>query len=151
MQWHAGLLIGKGAAGSFLVTIIVFSTFIISTAESANKSQIGCSRTCIAENCGSIGIKYGKYCGVGWTGCPGEKPCDDLDACCEIHDECVEKAGLTNVQCHEKFKKCIQTVHKSGKEGFSSDCPYDTAVPTMVQGMDMAILFSQLNNMKTEL
>lgn len=45
------------------------------------------------ENCKAIGIKYGKYCGVGWTGCPGEKPCDDLDACCEIHDECVEKAG----------------------------------------------------------
>lgn len=41
----------------------------------------------------AIGIKYGKYCGVGWTGCPGEKPCDDLDACCKVHDECVEKVG----------------------------------------------------------
>ncbi|TXG48293.1 hypothetical protein EZV62_027587 [Acer yangbiense] len=30
-------------------------------------------------------------CGVEWTGCPGEKPCDDLDACCKIYDECVEK------------------------------------------------------------
>lgn len=58
---------------------------------------------------------------------------------------------MTNVQCHEKFKKCIQKVQKSGKAGFSRDCPYDTAVPTMVQGMDMAILFSQLNNVKTEL
>lgn len=42
----------------------------------------------------AIGIRYGKYCGVGWTGCPGEKPCDDLDACCKIHDECVEKKGI---------------------------------------------------------
>lgn len=41
----------------------------------------------------AIGIRYGKYCGVGWSGCPGEKPCDDLDACCKIHDECVEKNG----------------------------------------------------------
>lgn len=39
------------------------------------------------------GIRYGKYCGVGWTGCPGEKPCDDVDACCKIHDECVGKHG----------------------------------------------------------
>lgn len=44
--------------------------------------------------CLAIGIKYGKYCGVGWTGCPGEKPCDDLDACCKTHDECVERHGI---------------------------------------------------------
>lgn len=41
----------------------------------------------------AVGIRYGKYCGVGWSGCPGEKPCDDLDACCKIHDECVDKKG----------------------------------------------------------
>lgn len=45
----------------------------------------------------AIGIKYGKYCGVGWSGCPGEKPCDDLDACCQVHDECVEKKGKTDI------------------------------------------------------
>lgn len=86
--------------------------------------QVRCSKTCVAENCNcepvndslvktlfhfifvfififyyskcvaAVGIKYGKYCGVGWTGCPGEKPCDDLDACCKIHDECVEKKGI---------------------------------------------------------
>ncbi|KAK6784376.1 hypothetical protein RDI58_017831 [Solanum bulbocastanum] len=55
------------------------------------KCQVRYSKTCVAENCNSIGIRYGKYCGVGWSGCPGEKPCDDLDACCKIHDECVEK------------------------------------------------------------
>ncbi|CAI9782592.1 unnamed protein product [Fraxinus pennsylvanica] len=52
---------------------------------------IRCSKTCVAENYNTVGIKYRKYCGVGWTGCPGEKPCDDLDACCKIHDEGVEK------------------------------------------------------------
>lgn len=41
----------------------------------------------------AFGIRYGKFCGVGWSGCPGEKPCDDLDACCMAHDECVGKAG----------------------------------------------------------
>lgn len=102
-------------------------------------------------NCDTVGIKYGKYCGVGHSGCPGEKPCDDLDACCEIHDDCVGKHGMTNIKCHEKFKKCIKKVQKSGKVGFSRDCPYDVAVPTMVQGMDLAILMSQFAGPKLEL
>ncbi|KAK6793763.1 hypothetical protein RDI58_007216 [Solanum bulbocastanum] len=115
------------------------------------KCQVRCSKTCVAENCNSIGIRYGKYCGVGWSGCPGEKPCDDLDACCKIHDECVEKNGMTNVKCHEKFKRCIKKVQKSGKVGFTRDCSYDVAAPTMIQGIDMAIMFSQLGNSKLEL
>lgn len=41
----------------------------------------------------AVGIRYGKFCGVGWSGCPGEEPCDELDACCKVHDECVEKKG----------------------------------------------------------
>ncbi|CAH9110453.1 unnamed protein product [Cuscuta epithymum] len=127
--------------------LLAIIPLLISTVE----SHVGCSTRCIAENCNSIGIKYGKYCGVGWTGCPGEKPCDDLDACCKIHDHCVDKAGMTNVKCHEKFMKCIKKVQKSGKVGFSRNCPYDTAVPTMVQGMEMAIMFSQLGNSKVEL
>jgi hypothetical protein len=34
-------------------------------------------------------LRYGKYCGIGYTGCPGEKPCDALDACCQDHDACI--------------------------------------------------------------
>lgn len=60
-------------------------------------------------------------------------------------------AGMANVKCHEKFKSCIKKVQKSGKVGFSRECPYETAVPTMVQGMDLAILMSQLTNGKLEL
>ncbi|KAK3018429.1 hypothetical protein RJ639_004246 [Escallonia herrerae] len=123
---------------------IVVISFLIATAESSNASQVKCSKSCVVQDCNSFGIRYGKYCGVGWSGCPGEKPCDDLDACCKIHDECVEKFGMTNVKCHEKFKRCIKRVQRSGKVGFSKECPYDTAVPTMTQGMDMAIMFSQL-------
>ncbi|KAJ9183846.1 hypothetical protein P3X46_007652 [Hevea brasiliensis] len=135
-----------------VVTFAIVFIFLSVFADSAkNDSQVKCSRTCVAENCNSVGIRYGKYCGVGWTGCPGEKPCDDLDACCKIHDECVEKKGLMSIKCHEKFKSCIKKVKKSGKVGFSRDCPYETAVPTMVQGMDMAILLSQLGSPKTEL
>ncbi|KAJ4708599.1 Phospholipase A2 family protein [Melia azedarach] len=130
----------------------VFCIFFVVFSECANNdSQVKCSRTCVADNCNSVGIRYGKYCGIGWTGCPGEKPCDDLDACCQIHDECVGKRGLTNVKCHEKFKRCVKRVKNSGKVGFSQVCPYDTVMPTMVQGMDMAILMSQLGNSNFEL
>uniref|UniRef100_A0A5B6YUS6 phospholipase A2 n=1 Tax=Davidia involucrata TaxID=16924 RepID=A0A5B6YUS6_DAVIN len=139
----------RRVAAAFAGTIFIL--FLIEIAECSNDSQVRCSKTCVAENCNTVGIRYGKYCGVGWTGCPGEKPCDDLDACCKIHDECVDKKGLINVKCHEKFKSCIKKVQKSGKVGFSRDCPYNTAVPTMVQGMDMAILLSQLGNSKLEL
>lgn len=60
-------------------------------------------------------------------------------------------SGLIDIKCHEKFKKCIKKVQKSGKVGFSRACPYETAVPTMVQGMDLAILLSQFGNSKDEL
>lgn len=35
-------------------------------------------------------LSYGKYCGINYSGCPGETPCDDLDTCCMNHDLCVE-------------------------------------------------------------
>ncbi|KAK1312258.1 putative caffeoyl-CoA O-methyltransferase [Acorus calamus] len=92
---------------------VLFLLLLLSAGRVA--SQDNCSKSCVAENCNSIGIRYGKYCGVGWTGCAGEKPCDDLDACCKVHDECVEKKGMTSVKCHEKFKSCIKRVQKSGK------------------------------------
>lgn len=38
-------------------------------------------------------IKYGKYCGIGYWGCTGEIPCDDADACCMGHDDCVGRFG----------------------------------------------------------
>ncbi|CAK7352688.1 unnamed protein product [Dovyalis caffra] len=144
----AGIPVRIRAAVALAFALIFLS--LLADCANNNDSQVKCSRTCVAQNCNSVGIRYGKYCGVGWSGCPGEKPCDDLDACCKIHDECVEKKGLINVKCHKKFKSCIKKVQESGKVGFSRDCPYEAAVPTMVQGMDMAILLSQLGSSKIE-
>ncbi|KAK6151904.1 hypothetical protein DH2020_014539 [Rehmannia glutinosa] len=96
-------------------------------------------------------MRYGKYCGVGWSGCPGEKPCDDLDACCQLHDQCVDRYGVTNIECHEECKRCVRRVEKSGKVGFSNNCPYSAAVPTLVQCMDVALLLSQFGSSESEL
>ncbi|KAK9705404.1 hypothetical protein RND81_07G054200 [Saponaria officinalis] len=135
---------------SAIFTALIFSLLAVASTTS-NNSKIQCSKKCVALNCDNMGIRYGKYCGVGHSGCPGEKPCDDLDSCCQIHDNCVDKQGMTNVKCHEKFKRCIKKVQKSGKAGFSKDCPYDVAVPTMVQGMDLAIMMSQIARPRLEL
>uniref|UniRef100_A0A453IG73 Uncharacterized protein n=1 Tax=Aegilops tauschii subsp. strangulata TaxID=200361 RepID=A0A453IG73_AEGTS len=40
-------------------------------------------------------LRYGKYCGILYSGCPGEKPCDALDACCMVHDHCVAANNST--------------------------------------------------------
>ncbi|KAL9242030.1 hypothetical protein vseg_016075 [Gypsophila vaccaria] len=134
-------------------TTLIFSflAFAAASSSSSDTAKIQCSKKCVALNCDNMGIRYGKYCGVGHSGCPGEKPCDDLDSCCQIHDNCVEKQGMTNVKCHEKFKRCIKKVQKSSKAGFSKDCPYDIAVPTMVQGMDLAIMMSKIAGPRLEL
>ncbi|KAK1354858.1 hypothetical protein POM88_048114 [Heracleum sosnowskyi] len=134
-----------------ILTVIIFSFLFQIGQSNVNSQEVTCSTTCVAQNCNTIGIRYGKYCGVGWSGCPGEKPCDDLDACCKVHDDCVGQKGMNNVKCHEKFKRCIKKVQKSGKPGFSTVCPVDVVVPTMDQGMDMAIMFSQFGNSKLEL
>ncbi|KAE8768045.1 hypothetical protein D1007_60521 [Hordeum vulgare] len=99
----------------------------------------------------AVGIRYGKFCGVGWSGCEGEEPCDDLDACCRDHDHCIDKKGLMSIKCHENFKNCMRKVKKAGKVGFSKKCPYELAMATMTQGMDMAIMLSQLGSQKLEL
>ena len=64
-----------------------------------------CSETCIAGL--SIASYYGRYCGFGYTGCPGVLPCDALDSCCYTHDMCVVKSNsLTNCACTYALRQC---------------------------------------------
>lgn len=65
---------------------------------------------------------------------------------------------MTNISCHKKFQRCVNRLSKAIKQsknkkvGFSTKCPYSVVIPTVNQGMDIGILFSQLgNDMKTEL
>jgi len=51
---------------------------------------------------------------------------------------------MTHVKCHKKLKNCLIRELESGKVGFSKECPYSIAAPTMIRGMDLAILLSHL-------
>ncbi|KAJ1275798.1 hypothetical protein BS78_05G164100 [Paspalum vaginatum] len=68
-----------------------------------------CSRTCESERCTSPLMRYGKYCGVSYTGCPGEVPCDAIDACCMLHDACVEATDndYLNMWCNQSLLDCV--------------------------------------------
>ncbi|KAG2558119.1 probable phospholipase A2 homolog 2 isoform X2 [Panicum virgatum] len=69
-----------------------------------------CSRTCESEHCAAAPLmRYGKYCGVSYTGCPGEAPCDALDACCAAHDACVQATDddYLNTWCNQSLLDCV--------------------------------------------
>jgi hypothetical protein len=50
---------------------------------------------------------------------PGEEPCDEADACCKQHDECVGEASVLDSECHADFLACLDQVMLSGSKGFS--------------------------------
>ncbi|KAI5014807.1 hypothetical protein ZWY2020_056197, partial [Hordeum vulgare] len=49
----------------------------------------------------------------------------------------------------------VQKLHEESEEGWQGrllqECPYELAMATMTQGMDMAIMLSQLGSQKLEL
>ncbi|AES77091.1 phospholipase A2, putative [Medicago truncatula] len=134
MTSHINIL--RATAAFALLTVLLSAVFPSSSAN--------CGRDCIVEQCNSMTIKYGRYCGVGYSGCPGVKPCDDIDACCMGHDDCVGRFGVTHVKCHKRLKNCLIRVQRAGKVGFSKECPVSIAAPTMIRGMDLAIMFSSI-------
>ncbi|OIT25223.1 phospholipase a2-alpha [Nicotiana attenuata] len=83
-----------------------------------------CSRTCESKFCAVPPLlRYGKYCGVLYSGCPGEQPCDGLDACCMKHDLCIQRKGnnYLNLECNQSFLNCVATFTKSGAPSFKGN------------------------------
>ncbi|XP_051182142.1 probable phospholipase A2 homolog 2 [Lolium perenne] len=76
-----------------------------------------CSRMCESMFCTVAPVlRYGKYCGILYSGCPGEKPCDALDACCMTHDHCVadHNNDYLNTMCNENLLNCLDRVNPAG-------------------------------------
>lgn len=103
-----------------------------------------CSRVCVAKELTGLSLKYGKYCGVGYSGCNGEAPCDAYDRCCKRHDKCVGSSGISesDLECHAVFKQCLATAESKGEASFSNDVDVSALVKTMSQGMDLASMFA---------
>merc|ERR1711976_429615 len=90
-----------------------------------------CSKTCVSIDCDTAGLKYGKYCGLGHTGCKGEKPCDSVDACCMKHDACVGDRGMLADSCHEEFEVCLKKNGPNEKGFPGAKCDFEQIKKTM--------------------
>ncbi|KAJ4838682.1 hypothetical protein Tsubulata_003114 [Turnera subulata] len=136
----------QGGGKTGMAAALAMAIFITFSVLAVNCAAAECSRTCVTQNCDSIRLRYGKYCGVGHTGCRGEPPCDDVDACCRVHDECTGIKGVTSIKCHQQLIRCVKRARKSRKPGFSRVCPVSTIVPAIIRGMNMAILGSSFGS-----
>ncbi|EPS69671.1 hypothetical protein M569_05095 [Genlisea aurea] len=103
-----------------------------------------CSRTCESMFCDVPPfLRYGKYCGILYSGCAGEKPCDGLDACCMNHDHCIGKNGndYLSEHCSREFLKCVEAFGRSGAPSFKGNtCDIHRVVDTFQSIMKAAIL-----------
>ena len=109
-----------------------------------------CATQCAASDCGGAGIRWGRYCGVVHTGCPGTAPCDAYDACCQAHDACVRGGGLSaaDVACHSTFTACRAAAEAARLPPWSdlsaSGCSVRQVVSTMTEGIRRASAFAGL-------
>ncbi|CAM8911009.1 unnamed protein product [Rhodiola kirilowii] len=103
-----------------------------------------CSRKCESDFCSVPPLlRYGKYCGLMYSGCPGERPCDGLDACCLSHDACVQSKnnGYLSQECSQKFLSCMKSFKQSGAHSFKGNtCDTDDVIDVISVVMEAALL-----------
>ncbi|KAL5549539.1 hypothetical protein UlMin_004770 [Ulmus minor] len=104
----------------------------------------GCSRKCESEFCSVPPfLRYGKYCGLLYSGCPGEKPCDGLDACCMKHDDCVQAKNndYLSQECSQKFINCMNNFKNSKAPTFKGNtCQAEEVIEVISVVMKAALL-----------
>ncbi|KAF8400192.1 hypothetical protein HHK36_013488 [Tetracentron sinense] len=119
----------------------------IQTAGSGISVNRQCSRKCESEFCAVPPfLRYGKYCGFSYGGCPGEKPCDGLDACCMTHDNCVQaKNNYLSEECSQNLINCMANFKNSGRQTFEGNkCNVREVIDELTIVMDAAILAGRL-------
>ncbi|XP_041015932.1 phospholipase A2-alpha-like [Juglans microcarpa x Juglans regia] len=103
-----------------------------------------CSKKCESDFCSVPPfLRYGKYCGLLYSGCPGEKPCDGLDACCMKHDACVQAKNndYLSQECSQNFINCMANFKKSGGHTFNGNkCLVDEVIDVISVVMEAALL-----------
>ncbi|KAK3435862.1 hypothetical protein EUGRSUZ_C00294 [Eucalyptus grandis] len=70
-------------------------------------------------------MRYGKYCGLLYSGCPEERPYDGLDACCMKHDVCIQAKNndYLSQKCSQNLLNCMTNFKNSrGRTFKGSKC-----------------------------
>ncbi|XP_057417256.1 phospholipase A2-alpha [Lotus japonicus] len=103
-----------------------------------------CSSKCESRFCSVPPLlRYGKYCGLLYSGCPGETPCDGLDACCMNHDRCVQikNNDYLSQECSQTFIECMNKFKNSGAPTFKGNmCQVDDVIEVINLVMEAALL-----------
>lgn len=133
--------------------IVMFSASCIAGAQALNIGPLnitsplidaGCSRVCESSFCSVAPLlRYGKYCGLGYSGCPGELPCDGLDACCQTHDSCVQthNGDYLSQSCNQNLLACIDFLRASGAPTFQGNsCNMQQVTELIYHVIEVAIL-----------
>ncbi|MEH7120856.1 phospholipase [Neobacillus vireti] len=64
-----------------------------------------------------------KWCGPGCSG-PGA-PINDVDACCQKHDYCLDR-GLSSCECDTQFMECLRPkINRYTEKGRKAALMYD--------------------------
>ncbi|KAG6390930.1 hypothetical protein SASPL_148675 [Salvia splendens] len=107
-----------------------------------------CSKTCESMFCEAPPfLRYGKYCGLLYTGCPGEQPCDRLDTCCMHHDQCISNMGndYLSQKCNKEFLKCVDSFKKSRALTFKGNtCEIGDVIQAINNAMKAAIVAGRI-------
>ncbi|WCJ28742.1 Phospholipase A2 family protein [Euphorbia peplus] len=116
----------------------------VQTSDSAITVGKECSRKCESEFCSVPPLlRYGKYCGLLYSGCPGEKPCDGLDACCMKHDACVQAKNndYLSQECSQNFINCMTKFKNTNGQTFKGNmCQVDEVIEVISVVMEAALL-----------
>lgn len=107
----------------------------------------GCSHTCESSFCIVPPLlRYGKYCGILYSGCPGEKPCDALDACCMVHDHCVatHNNDYLNTRCNENLLSCLDRVSPAGPTFPGNECDVGQTTSVIRGVIESAVLAGKI-------
>ncbi|KFK23208.1 hypothetical protein AALP_AAs65882U000100 [Arabis alpina] len=103
--------------------LFVFSVSVVSALNLGYQSK-DCSRKCESEFClVPPFLRYGKYCGLMYSGCPGEIPCDGLDMCCMMHDNCIQSKNndYLSQECSKKFINCMDNFRDTKQPTFKGN------------------------------
>ncbi|KAL5219622.1 hypothetical protein ABZP36_020306 [Zizania latifolia] len=79
-------------------------------------------------------------------GCPGERPCDVLDACCMVHDHCVDANNddYLNTKCNENLLSCIDRVNPAGPTFPGNSCNVGQTASVIRGVIETAVLAGKI-------